>query len=356
MFAVSTEKIIKYTLTITGIAIGLFLFPFLLKVFAPFITAFIIAAPCQRIVGSLEKHLHLSRGISSAIISTLIVAAGTGIVLALSFQLFSQTKNLISALPAAIDSFKGQFSGMTDKFNGFKLSLAPEVSAFIDKIAFNFSDYSQQLSQKITDTAISIAGSFASTLPNLILFLIMFILGTFFFTKDYKLIINFLREIFPEKIVKLLITAKGFLTHAFSSYLKAQLILMLLTSVLITVCLWIIGKDYALLWGLVCGLVDALPFLGTAVVLLPWALASLTYGDTSSFVALIIIQVLVFVVRQIAEPKVVSRQIGIHPILTLISVYIGLRFFGIAGMIFAPMAALLLVNFYVSYKEHSHAK
>ncbi len=349
----TTEQIIKYTLILAGIALGLFLFPFLLKIFAPFIAAFIVAAPCQHIVRTLEKKLHLSRGISSAIISTLIVAAGTGIVLALSFQLFSQAKNLISTLPAAIDSFKGQLSGLLDRYNGFKLSLAPEVSVFIDKITSNFQDYSQELSMKVTDAALNAARSFASTLPNLILFLIMFILGTFFFTKDYNLIVNFLHELFPKKISVHLATAKRFLTHAFSSYLKAQLILMALTSVIITISLWIIGKDYALLWGLVCGLVDALPFLGTAVILLPWALASLAYGDMYSFISLLIIQGIVFVFRQIAEPKVVSRQIGIHPILTLISVYIGLRFFGVAGMILAPVLTLLLVNFYVSYKEHS---
>lgn len=355
MFAVKTEQIIKITLSITGIAIGLFLFPFLIKVFAPFVAAFIVAAPCQRIVVFLEKRLKLSRGISSAIISTLIVAAGTGIVLALSFQLFSQTRNLITTLPAAIDSFKGQLSGIIDKFNGFKLSLAPEVSAFIDKITANFRAYSEQLSQKVTDIALSAAGSFASTLPNLVLFLVMFILGTFFFTKDYNLIINFLKEVFPEKIVQRLNSARAFLTRAFSSYLKAQLILMGITSALITVSLWVIGKEYALLWGLVCGLVDVLPFLGTAVILLPWALASLAYGDIYTFVSLLIIQALVFVVRQVAEPKVVSQQIGIHPILTLISVYVGLRFFGVAGMIFAPVFTLVLVNFYVSYKEHSGA-
>ena len=349
----SVDKVIKITLILAGIAIGLFLFPFLLKVFAPFVAAFIVAAPCQHIVRTLKKRFHLSRGISSAIIATLIVAVGTGAVLALSFQLFSQAKNLISALPGAIDSFKNQFFMISEKYNGFKLSLAPEVSAFIDKISGNFQDYFSELSHRITDTALNAAKSFAATLPNLVLFLIMFILGTFFFTKDYDLIINFLHEIFPDKAVNKLADIKKFLTHAFSSYIKAQIILMVLTSALVTVCLWIIGKDYALLWGLVSGLVDALPFLGTAIILLPWALASLAYGDIYSFVALLIIQALVFVVRQIAEPRVVSKQIGIHPILTLISVYIGLRFFGVAGMIFAPVFTLLLVNFYISYRERA---
>ncbi len=351
-----TEKVIKYTLTLAGIALGLFLFPFLLKIFAPFVVAFIVATPCQKIVKKLEKKFHVSRSISSAIISALIVALGTGAVLFLSFQLFSQAKNLIATLPAALRSFQDQLSLLTEKYNGFRLSLSPDVTTFLDKISGNFEAYSKELSMRVTSAALDAAKSFAGALPNMALFIVMFILGTFFFTKDYNLITNFLHELFPKKAIKILTKTKSFLTHAFSSYLKAQLILMSLTAVLVSVCLWIVGKDYALLWGLVCGLVDALPFFGTGIILIPWSLASLAYGDIYSFVALLIIQVLVFVVRQLAEPKIVSQQIGIHPILTLISVYVGLRFFGVAGMILAPVITLLLVNFYVSYKEHSFDK
>ena len=102
-----------------------------------------------------------------------------------------------------------------------------------------------------------------------------------------------------------------------------------------------------------CGLVDALPFFGTAVILVPWALVSLIYGDFYAFTALIIIQLLTFVVRQLAEPKVVSHQIGIHPILTLISVYVGLKYFGIYGVIGAPILTMLAVNLYLSFRQSS---
>ena len=131
---------------------------------------------------------------------------------------------------------------------------------------------------------------------------------------------------------------------------------MFLTAALVSVSFWIVGIDFPLLWGLLSGIVDALPFLGTAAVLVPMALFSLMIGDQYSFTAILIIQVLVFIVRQLAEPKVVSRQIGVHPILTLISVYIGLRFFGILGVILAPITLVLLVNLYVSYKETLSSK
>ncbi len=345
------KKTLKSILIIAGIVAGLFLFPFILRTFAPFIAAFIVATPCQRIVSRLEHKIHLSRGISSAIISTLIVGLATLLVIFLSFRLYTQTKNLVTALPATIDSFRGQLNRLSESFNIYKHDLPADLRSTLDKIALNLKDYAQNLSRRATEHALSAAGGFAARLPSIALFLTMFILGTFFFTKDYVLITNFFKDILPEKAVAYLAKTKAFTITAFSSYLKAQLILMALTSALVTVCLWIIGKDYPLLWGVVCGAIDALPFFGTAVILLPWALSALMFGDWYSCISLLVIQGLVFLVRQLAEPKVVSRQIGIHPILTLVGVYIGLRFFGVLGVIFAPIIMLLLVNLYVSYRE-----
>ena len=345
------SKIFKTILITAGIVAGLFLFPFILRTFAPFIAAFIIATPCQRIVGRLEDKIHLSRGISSAIIATMIVGIATLLVIFLSFRLYTQTKNLVTALPATIDSFRGQLSRLSEGFDVYKHGLPDELRSALDKITLNLKDYAQELSQRATEHAISAAGGFAAKLPSIALFLTMFILGTFFFIKDYCLITNFLKDILPYKAVAYLAKTKAFIITAFSSYLRAQLILMALTTALVTVCLWIIDKEYPLLWGVVCGAIDALPFLGTAIILLPWALSALMFGDWYSCISLLAIQGLVFLVRQIAEPKVVSRQIGIHPILTLISVYIGLRFFGVLGVVFAPILTLLLVNLYVSYQE-----
>ncbi len=345
------EKILKYLALIAGIVAGLFLFPFFLRGFAPFIAAFVIATPAQRIVGKLERKIHLSRGISSAIISTAIVVIATLIVVFLSFRLYTQAKSLVNALPATIDSFRGQLSSLNEQFNLFKHNLPVELNQVIDNVSLNFKDYAQEFSHRATSNAINAAGGLAAKLPGIALFLTIFVLSTFFFIKDYALIINFFKELLPPKIVHCLSRVKTFTITAFSSYLKAQLILMALTSALITVCLWIIGKEYPLLWGIICGAIDALPFLGTAVILLPWALSALVFGDWHSFIALLVIQGLVFLVRQLAEPKVVSKQIGIHPILTLIGVYIGLKYFGVLGMILAPIIMLLIVNFYVSYQE-----
>lgn len=349
----TVEKIIKNTLTIAGIALGLFLFPFSLKIFAPFIASFIVASLFQRMIVLLEKRFKISRGISSAIIVTLAVSLITIIISVVIFQLFSQSKTLISSLPDTIGSLKLRFNELADKYNGYKLSLPIEISSVIDSFLNQLAERSTDISVSLTNKALSAAKNVASALPGILLFLTMFILGTFFFTKDYRLIVNFFYEISPSKITQGLSRIKKILAHAFSAYIKAQIILVTITSLIITISFWIVGIKYPLLWGIVCGLVDFLPFLGTATVLVPLAFVSLIYNDFYTFTALLIIQVLVFIVRQLAEPRVVSNQIGVHPILTLISFYIGLKYFGVLGMILAPVTALVLVNIYVSYRENT---
>lgn len=347
----TVEKILKYILITAGIVGALFLFPFILKAFSPFVAAFIIASLCQRLVQSLEKKLKINRGISSAIIVTSIVAIVIGLIILLISQLVSQARNLLTALPGAINSFRFQLNRLLEQYNGFKNTISPETASMIDSVISQFESHASTISEKVTASALNAATDFAMSLPGILIFLIMLILGTFFFTKDYPLVINFFRELFPPRFNRVFAQIKKILTSAFSSYIKAQLHLMLFTSLLVTVCLWIIGKENALLWGLICGLVDALPLFGTAAILVPWSLISFIYGDTYSFVALLIIQILVFVVRELAEPKILSKHIGIHPLLTLISIYIGLKFFGILGIILAPIVTMLLVNLYVTYKE-----
>lgn len=347
----AVEQVLKYILITAGTAAALFLFPFVLSTFAPFVVAFIIAAICQRLVHFLENRFRISRGISSAIIITAIVSIAITLITFGISQLLSQFKNLITALPDAISSFRFHINSLFERYNGMKMNLSPESAALIDSVILRFEKYASGLSERATSAALNAATNFALALPNIIIFLVMLILGTFFFTKDYQLVINFFKELLPSRVIRILSHIRDVIGKAFSSYLKAQLHLMLITSLLVTVCLWIIGKDNALLLGLICGLVDALPLLGTAAILVPWALISFIYGDMYSAVALLIIEALVFIVRELAEPKILSRHIGIHPILTLVSIYIGLKYFGILGVILAPIITLLGVNLYVTYKE-----
>ena len=105
-----------------------------------------------------------------------------------------------------------------------------------------------------------------------------------------------------------------------------------------------IHADYALTLAVLIALVDALPFLGTSSVLIPWALFTFIQGDYRMGTILLLIAGICLSVRQLLEPKLVSMHIGLHPLVTLISMYVGLQVYGIVGIIIGPVIMIILKN------------
>ena len=346
------DKYIKFAIITVLIVALLLLLPIFIKLFLPFILAFLVAFPCQRIINILNKKLKINRGISSALIVTGIVALVSWILVLIFSQIFEQIKDFVQNMSSTIDILKNASGNIANKFNEYYIGFSPKIKELIDT-------FSKQLSASMFDNitpfttgAISLAKRFAVSLPDIVVFFFMFLLSTFFITKDYTLLVNFFNENCPEKLKKILNSFKSTAFSAFLTYLRAQLILMSITFTITTIALWILGADYPLVMGLIIGFVDALPFFGTAIILIPWAIISFVMGNYFFAGGLIIVQVIAFVTRQLLEPKVISAQIGLHPLVTLVSIYLGLNIFGVGGIIIGPVTALFLTNAYVAYKSN----
>lgn len=342
---------VKTLIFVAGTALGLFLFPFILRLFMPFLLAFLIATACQRIVRFLERRLKINRGISSALLIVLLVVGMCVLVSFIIYQLVIQTKDLLDVLPQAITSLKLQWEALYARFSEYRSRLSPELADSIDNAVKSLLGSVQNVTQPIADSAVNAAKGFAFSIPNIFMFLTMLFLSAFFFTKDYTQVINFVKDLIPQRFIKRIKYLKNTVFQAFFKYIKAQLILMCITFGIASAALWSLGIAYPLIIGLLIGAVDALPFFGTGIIMLPWAAFTLLEGDVFLAAALVVVHLLCQLMRQILEPRIVSAQIGVHPLLTLVSVYIGLKLFGIIGMLLAPAITMLSVNFYISYRN-----
>ena len=134
--------------------------------------------------------------------------------------------------------------------------------------------------------------------------------------------------------------------------MRSQLILSSITALLVAVTFWVLGIDYSIVWGIIIGIIDAFPILGSGIILVPYAIIDFMINKNLFFaLCIIVLQIVAFVVRQILSPRVMSSQLGLHPIVTLISIYVGNEVMGVMGMIIFPILALLLVSLYTSYKN-----
>ncbi len=345
------NKYLNFTLIAIGIIAAIFLLPLMIRLFLPFVLGFLIAMMCQKIIRFLEHRLKINRGISSALLIIFIVGIITLILSVLIYQLFVQLAGLFSGFPELMESIRLKGNELYLKFSDIYDNLPDEFQGYVENFIWDIQNNLKDAISPITKNIITFAKNFAFSLPEAVMFIIMFILSTFFFTKDYQQVVNFANEILSKPFLSKAVFLKDTVFGAFFKYIKAQLIMMSIISSEVTIVLWILGIDYPLVWGLIIGFTDALPFFGTAIILVPWAIINLIYGDYMLALALIILQCTTFITRQLLEPRIVSSQIGLHPILTLISIYVGLKLFGVIGMIITPILMLLAVNFYVSFKE-----
>ena len=341
-------KYIKYSYITACIAVIVYFLPALLNLFMPFLVAFIIAAPFHKIVEFLAAKLHINRSISSiAILSLILLIIGTLLGFAF-YYLYNQIKSFIGILPETISQFGETLLILYEKFRGFAPSLAASIDNFLESSNFSLKSYTPQ----ITNSAIGYATDFAASVPSVLFFLLILLLSVFFFIKDYNSIMNFFREAIPEKTLSILRYLKTTAWDGFAGYVKSQLILSSITALLVAVTFWVIGIEYAVVWAIIIGIVDALPILGSGIILIPFSIVLLITQENTVFaIVMLILQAVVFVTRQILSPRVMSSQLGLHPLLTLIGIYVGNKIMGLMGMIVFPILALLLVSFYKSYKD-----
>lgn len=176
-------------------------------------------------------------------------------------------------------------------------------------------------------------------------------MATYFICVDKLYMLDQIEHHFPKTWVKRVILHVKEILKSLSDFLKAEFILIAIAFIQVLAGLYVLkliglNVEYPFLAALGIAFVDALPILGSGTIMIPWAFFAAINGDIRLAIGLLIIFVIISIVRQFIEPKVVSKQIGIHPIFTLIAMYTGLKLIGIAGLIIGPVALIVVKNVY----------
>lgn len=136
-----------------------------------------------------------------------------------------------------------------------------------------------------------------------------------------------------------------------ATFVKAQLIIMLSIGLLCTVVLLIAGVENGLLFGILAGVLDALPFIGTGIVLIPLAIWNLYSGYYAGAVVCVVLYAACAILREFLEPKLIGQKVGVYPIAILISVYAGLQLFGLWGIVKGPVGLVIIKQIYEAYSN-----
>ena len=175
----------------------------------------------------------------------------------------------------------------------------------------------------------------------------------YFICVDKIYILDQIEHHLPKVWVKKIGSHLRDLIQTLGGYLKAEATLVLISFIISLIGLYILqftgfNISYPLLMALFIGFVDALPILGSGTVMVPWAAISAINGDFNLGIAIIVLLIIMSVARQVLEPKLVSKNIGVHPIFTLIAMYTGFKIMGIMGLLIGPIVLIIFKNIFAS--------
>lgn len=312
---------------------------FLVAYFAPFIIGYIISLIIGKPVDFMHSKLKIWRGVCVLFMLLLCVSAilaGGALIIG---QLLREIESFAHRLPEYMEVITTAIDRVQYALEGFIGDSPYFFGIPLDDI---ITDFGTQAASSLASFVTRNTLNAAAGLPRLILVIIFSVISAFFFTKDKKAINTVLATTLPAGMVRSLRNFKRGMSAAAGGYIKAQLILMSLVTAISFLGLAIMGNPYAIFIGLAIGALDILPILGAGSVLVPWAIVSFMMGNVQLGISLLILYGVCMLSRQSLEPKIVGEQIGVHPLLTLMAIFIGLTMFGPMGIILGPFIAIAI--------------
>lgn len=344
----SLKKIGLFALVVVSVTAGVLLIFRLAFFLLPFLIAFALSSLMEPLIKLLNNKLRISRKISAPILLLLLLAVIITLVILGVLRLIEEVRGLITAAPMFLSGLYVQISDLLKDGSKYIEWLPTEITD-------NLGNVISELSSTITNfgkTVVKGAYLTAISLPEAVIFTIITILSTLFMAKDREKITSVFRHQLPESWLNRILAIKKDLFTAIFGYLRAALIMMALTFTELFIGFSIIRVKYALMLAFFIAIIDALPVLGAGGVLIPWSLYSFITGDIRMGISVIVLYVVVLVIRQVVEPKVVGQQIGVYPLITLLAMYTGLRLIGFTGLILGPITFLLIRNILITiYKR-----
>jgi len=328
-----------------GTAVAYLLGRFVAPILAPFILALFLTFFMDPLVDFFQNRLRFPR---TAAVSTamLVVFGGAGLVVtAVVTRLIVELVHLTAFLPDYIHNIKSVILSLQSKAEAYYLALPGDVTEFINEKVTG-ADYSLDSilgrAEKVTGTLLNALLNLISSVPTFILLIIISGIATYFMAKDKGILIDFWLKVIPEPYGRKVLEVVRDIFYAVISYIRAILVLVTLTFLQTLIGLHLIGAPYALIMALVIGVADIIPVLGPSAIYLPWIIWEFITGDTVFAIKLTVLYAIVIIVRQVLETKIVSNSIGLHPLATLVSMYVGLQLMGALGVIAGPLFVIAL--------------
>ena len=331
-----------------ALALWLF-FRYALGIALPFLLAWLLSRPIKPLASTLSRRTRLPRGLWAAALVVLSVGGFVMLVISGVRRGIRELSSLVSGLSSDTDGLVSAIRGVLDKARSLSSRIpflrhfedTPGYEAFCARLDGLVEEGAGRLVSAVTAKLPDAAVAVAEGVPAFLVFVTVMLLACYYFSADDGRVGRGLAaaicRVTPESLRDRLPPWGRRLRRIGRQYLRACLLLGLMTFLQAFIGLALLRVPYAFVLAVLIAVVDVLPLLGTGIVLIPWAVVSLLLGEVKLGIGLLILYALTSVVRQVLEPKLIGEGLGLHPLLSLAAMYTGLRLFGVWGMILAPL-------------------
>lgn len=311
---------------------------FVLKYLLPLFFGIIIAIVIEPLINFLSKRVKLTRGISSSIVLTAVfivfLYGSTMLVTRLTFEL-GKLINMLPNYDIIIDRLSDYFVYLSEKVpDDIIIFLETNINQILSYMTGFLSNFYSFLMSKLS--------MIPNLLGNVLIFVIFTFLFGYFLSREKEKIIASLKNILPDSLQNKLKAVQLELLVSFFRLIKAQILLVTISTVITITGFYILRVNYALTLGLLCGLFDILPVFGPSIIFIPWIIFCLVTGDIGMAISLLVLYIIILGSRQLLQAKVIGQNLGIDPFLTLLSIYLGIQFFGFLGLFLGPLVVVVV--------------
>lgn len=313
-----------------------------LPILFPFLLGGGLALAAEPMVKLLSRKL--PRAVATGIGVTLGFVLLISILVVLVAILVRQAARLSAVVPNLMEATRQGLGSMESWLLELAAKAPQSIRDLLTKGVVGVFSGSDAFMEGITATLLGFASGLLGFLTDGTLGFVTGILSAFMISAKLPQIREFIKnripKVFLERYLPLIKGLRGTVLGWFSAQCK----LTLITAGLLFAGFWLLRIDHALLLSLVVALVDAFPILGTGMILVPWSLICFLQGQQARALGLLGLYAVIWLTRSVLEPKLLGKELGLDPLVTLIAVYAGLKLFGFVGMLLAPILAVTVVK------------
>ncbi len=333
----------------TLILIGCFLLAwaavrYLLPLTMPFLLGTALALIAEPAVSRLTNGLRWKRGLATAIGMTGVLVLLLALLVLLTSFLLRELGALAGILPDLSNTARQGMGLLQDFLLGLVSRTPAGVRPVLTESVLRLFGSGNSLMNRMVAAVSAMASGILLRVPDGALSAATAILSAYMISTRLPRIRAFFHTRLPKAVYTKAIPAWQRMKEVITGWLKAQVKLSCVSCAMLIVGFLLLRIPYAPLWGMLTSLVDALPVLGTGTVLLPWALVCLLQGNTFLAIGLLGLYAAVSVTRSALEPRLVGKQLGIDPLVTLVALYLGYQLWGLLGMLLSPLLAVAVTE------------